>query len=637
MNSLPPISRGALLTCQGLVLSAFEATAGVWAGQWWINGSVWRVRVPPGALPVPPQPGQVWECDGESAAHLEWGEQWVVTSGQRAMPKGQLVAPFLAHHVAGLTNHRAARWWKRWGSQLPDVLQQNKVHSLARLLGGPLAHEITLEALTCWTAQQLEVDIARLVHSWDGDDTLVAAVRDHYGSMAVSALRMDPYRLLAFAPFPRVDAMAQRAGVRAGDRRRLVGALESVVHARSDCGAPVLHEEVLVADTATCLDMDVDKARRALDLASETGVVRAVGGRTWMGEAAWRRCALIMDRLDRLVGAIGTTPAKDGLTHESDRYSIAAAIRVIEAAPLARVCAPTRAGRAKFAVAWRDFLARQGRYLDVFAESTELAHYLGAALGTSVPAQGADPFGVSEAGDTVLWACSSQRMQSLAGLLATRPSLKQLIVVDDGRAGNSINDTAALFANYQGTPTVTLTTEAAADDGVFAHLADDQRWDLVMHAKPYDARAGQWEGVRSFRTSSNMHAQAVIGVCHQQLRHGTVALVIDDPQERAKVHTQWTMESTALPSSQIDRALRVVRLVDLEPEEAATIVIAMPSSMPPKEWWIVALGKARKRVVIVGGKRVRDTAVARALLPPPIGASEVLRRVRPGERMKHGG
>ena len=613
---------------QGLVLSCFDASDDAWAGQWWVNGNAWRVRIPHGALPVRPQSGQVWACVGESAAHPEWGEQWVVSCGYRVMPTDELVAPFLAHHIPGLTRGRADRWWTRWGNDLSQRLTHEDLRLLATTLGGPAAHELALAAVTYWEVHQWEVAVAQLLYEWGGDDALVAAVRDHYGPTASEALRTDPYRLLAFASFAVVDPIARRAGVGIGDERRLVGVVVSIVEAWWERSVWVLREDVLLPDIAACMGDDVHRVRRAIDLAREAGVLHSVGYATWMGDAAWRCSAFVLDRLDTL---LGSTPAGAPVCQLEERYlTITAAVDAVATMPVACVSAPTRATQAIFAAAWCESVLSHGQSLDVVAESVELAEYLEDALGVPVSTLGEDPFGRQKVSDSVLWVASSRRVKCWTKFFVSHPSLQRLIVVNTGRFDNQFDITRALLARYERVARLALDIDERMDDSLFPSATDEQLWVQITQAPPYDARDGAWKGVRWLDATSATQRRATIGVCYQQLRLGSVALLIDDPQERRTMTEQWTAALQEFPVVFSGQELRVVGIADLVPEDVVTVIIPVPPSVWPKLWWVTAMGKARHRVVWVGPAFAGDSpagGVAPVLSLET--AREVLRQVWP--------
>ncbi|KLD64398.1 hypothetical protein Y882_07505 [Dyella japonica DSM 16301] len=546
------------------------------------------------------------------------------------MPADELVAPFLAHHIPGLTRGRAGRWSARWGSDLPERLTHGDIHLLATTLGGSAAHELALGAVTYWEAHQWEVEIAQLLYAWGGDDALVAATRDHYGPTASDALQTDPYRLLAFAPFAVVDPIARRAGVAADDDRRGIGAAVSVVQAWWEHGAWVLSEEVLLSDLAGCMGDDVQQVRRAIDMARQAGVLHSVGGATWMGDAAWRCCAYILDRLDALVGS-GATPSEQPVRQLKERaHTITAAVTSITTMPLACISAPTRTTQAMFAAAWCEGVVSRGQSLVVVTESVQQAEYFEHVLGMPVSTLGDDPLGLRVASDAVLWLASSRRVGCWAKLLVSQPALQQLVVVNTGRFDDPVDMTRALLARYEEVPTLALAVDDRMDDSPFVSSPDEQCLAQINQAAPYDARDSAWMGVRWLHATSANLRQATIGVCYQQLRQGSVALLIDDPQERRTMAEQWTAALQEMSVAPPGPTLRVVGMADLAPGDVATVVIPVPSPVPAMPWWVVAMTKARDRVVWVGPAFEGDGAVGGAAPALSLeGARDVLRRVRP--------
>jgi hypothetical protein len=83
-------------------------------------------------------------------------------------------------------------------------------------------------------------------------------------------LTADPYRMLAFAPWRKVDAAARVLGVAAHDARRHVGAVETVLLHRLSKSCTWMPEEALIATVAHVL-----KAARAAARAAVSAAVNA--------------------------------------------------------------------------------------------------------------------------------------------------------------------------------------------------------------------------------------------------------------------------------------------------------------------------------------------------------------------------
>ena len=435
-------------------------------------------------------------------------------------------------------------------------------------------------------------------------------------SVLHSVLHDDPYRLLAFATFAKVDAIARRAGVPVDDPRRGVGAVEAAVHAAADRGESVLHHTEMVSQVTARLGWDVPTVAQAIDRAREAGVLYALGDQRWVGEAAWRCCAWVNDRLGNLRNSGLRMTMEEQVFHEDGPIAISSAVRAVGTTTLSHVSAATRATRTAFSVALRDAWVEQGRRLHIIADSSCLATYLEVALKQPVAVVDRETLEVDVAGDTVLWLSSHRQLRSFARVLARWPELERLIVLDDGRVCRSSDDVEVPCEVHGRWPSLQLHAVPSPDDGWFAHMNTAARWACVKHARPYQARAGQREGVWWLQVGPDAHLQAVIGVCYQQAALGTVALVIDEAHARAQAHTMWQAALAGLPSPIGADALTIMAMADLESEDVATVVLSVPLSSPPLAWWAAALGNARERVIVVAANRpTPGTPIAGAACP----------------------
>lgn len=137
----------------------------------------------------------------------------------------------------------------------------------------------------------------------------------HYGQMAVSIVRNDPYRLardIRGIGFFAADNIAQHAGLEPTDPRRLSAAIEHALHEARLEGHVYLPEDILVERTAALLRRDDLELRPAIEtLITQNRLVAEPGGRG-PGDAIYLRSrfeeevesALLIDELVRAKPAL---------------------------------------------------------------------------------------------------------------------------------------------------------------------------------------------------------------------------------------------------------------------------------------------------------------------------------------------
>ena len=128
-------------------------------------------------------------------------------------PTGQLIINFLSKHPAfdglGIGKAKATRLWKKFGSDLYEVLRQGDLEKLTNVL----AEESARKLVEAWRAVSEEAGIVSFLDDHGFDARLANKVRKIWPRDALAKLRENPYRMLAFAGWEKVDRMARSLGV----------------------------------------------------------------------------------------------------------------------------------------------------------------------------------------------------------------------------------------------------------------------------------------------------------------------------------------------------------------------------------------------------------------------------------------
>jgi exodeoxyribonuclease V alpha subunit len=212
----------------------------------------------------------------------------------RANPtRGDLLKRFLATDDAfrGIGVARAEALWKHFGEALASVLDAADVAQLA----GVVPQDVAENLVTAWAEKREE---GRVVDWLDRHGferrlawKLAKQVVRVWSTDATIKLAENPYRMLAFASWEKVDTAARRVlGVAADDERRLIAGVEAACYKRLDDKHTATDHEVILALVRSHLRCDQRLADDAIARAETDGaIVKAVCGWQPLGPAVMER------------------------------------------------------------------------------------------------------------------------------------------------------------------------------------------------------------------------------------------------------------------------------------------------------------------------------------------------------------
>lgn len=178
--------------------------------------------------------GEVWSLEGEGRRHPKYGDQVHVEQASLVQPTGRLIIDFLTKHPAfdglGIGKAKATRLWKNFGSDLYEVLSQGDLEKLTYVL----AEESARRLVEAWRAVSEEAAIVSFLDDHGFDTRFADKVRKIWPGDTLTKLKENPYRMLAFAGWEKVDRMARSLGVAQCDPRQQVAAVEACLYQRLD-------------------------------------------------------------------------------------------------------------------------------------------------------------------------------------------------------------------------------------------------------------------------------------------------------------------------------------------------------------------------------------------------------------------
>jgi exodeoxyribonuclease V alpha subunit len=196
-----------------------------------------------------PFKGEIWTIHGSSEHHPKYGKQIQVATGYPDNPSGDLIISFISGNVAGLGRKKAERLWVSFGEDLYTILAGRDLSKLTGVLTEPTARKL----LEWWQNVRDKTEVYKFLSHYGFDVRLANKVCKVWPKDTLQQLLANPYRMMAFSSWVKVDAAAKSLGVGSDDPRRLVGAVEAFLYQRLEEKHTVTPEDVLLDGVHTLL------------------------------------------------------------------------------------------------------------------------------------------------------------------------------------------------------------------------------------------------------------------------------------------------------------------------------------------------------------------------------------------------
>ena len=234
--------------------------------------------------------GEAWLLEGVSRRHPKYGDQVHVEQAILVAPSGRLVIDFLVRHPAfnGLRigKAKARRLWEEFGQDLGAVLGQGDMEKLTRVLSAECAQKL----VEAWRAVSDEAGIVAFLDHHGFDLHLANKIRKVWPRDTLAKLRENPYRMLTFAAWEKVDRMARSLGVADDDPRRRIAAVEACLYRRLDAKHTLTSVGTLGDAVMAALRCGKSTARGAIDHACRGhAIVAAAHGYQPVGAAVMEK------------------------------------------------------------------------------------------------------------------------------------------------------------------------------------------------------------------------------------------------------------------------------------------------------------------------------------------------------------
>lgn len=219
---------------------------------------------------------------------------------------------------AGIGYAKAAKLGEAFGSDLARVLADGEVGLFTPIVGQDVAEGLVL----AWREHLARGDTVVWLGEHGFDPRLAGKVVDFWGEEAPQRLRENPYILLAFTSFAKVDAAARSLGIAAEDPRRLVAGVESALYDALDGKHTWMSGDVLKRAASAVLGAPGDVIDCAIAMAEADNAIERSGD-GWQASGPAMMEQFVVDRLSAM---IAPPPMEDLIAREVSADEVHAAL-----------------------------------------------------------------------------------------------------------------------------------------------------------------------------------------------------------------------------------------------------------------------------------------------------------------------
>jgi len=599
------LPHGSTHTVQGLVVSAFDANPHAWCLRLVTSRGIQSAWLRNGLIPFQIAPGQVWDFTGEIVDLQQYGEQLEIQRAMPAVPADAILAPFLAHHVPGLSLQRAQRMREALGTGLIACMNHGEVAPIARALGCPAPAQLAVLVVSIWADQVAYTELAQELYKYGITEKALRTAVGHYGQRSVAQVRDDPYRLLAFSEFGPVDQAAlKHFRMRDDDERRLMGTVDAAVYALHDRGSSIFTQKQLEKAVGEQSNLQQRQVVNAINLALQHGRLVGAGERHLMGEGFARIERAVIQFLSACNRSPSHSTAAANLTRAEDTREVAQVASEAAATKVSIILAHEELVAFSLVKCVADLFGACNERCYVLAGSDALCQRIDAATGLqSMTLRRAVAEGLCEPNKVpppraIAIVSSTIDFVDMARLLLQLHPADRLMFI--GRplphAGERTLLLPALLSVDQifrrELPLNTIIDPVAKAASRCVSISGITK--RVYIPSESDHRGAFWICV-----ADNRFERAVVGVSHQLRRHGSVAIVTRDDNEQ-RHYAQLINEAMVDTGAPGLGTVSVVTVDSVEPGDSdSTVVVLREPAAHSASWFQAAVRTAASRAVTV--------------------------------------
>ncbi|MCM8921435.1 MAG: ATP-dependent RecD-like DNA helicase [Candidatus Thiodiazotropha sp.] len=238
-------------------------------------GDLIKVKLNGDVQSIVPTLGEVWDITGAYDSDTTYGEQIVAEEAFPILPSGCVLIEFIGKNpkFAGIGVGTAKKMWMAFGEKLYGVLNyEDEELLLSKVKLNDTLVNILFET---WKEYEQVIPVVKFFHSLGFNAKLANKAMGFWGSGTVEKIKEDPYRLLAFGGWGKVDTAArEKLNVNCDAHIRLIAAVEEALYKAYGDKHTAQEYTSLLQRTKRLLG-GAQNAEMAIDLALSDGRVQA--------------------------------------------------------------------------------------------------------------------------------------------------------------------------------------------------------------------------------------------------------------------------------------------------------------------------------------------------------------------------
>jgi len=174
----------------------------------------YRIKTDFGVLPIQPTIGEIWAVSGKPVFTEEYGVQICAVDCHRQRPNGSVLVDFLYRNnrFPGLGKTKAKRLWNLFGENLYSILDNEDYDALTDKDRGNVGIKVANTIFSQWKEYAEEMPIIRWLQQKKFPAQLARSIYEVYKKDAITKIEADPYRMLSFSNWIKVDEIAFKMG-----------------------------------------------------------------------------------------------------------------------------------------------------------------------------------------------------------------------------------------------------------------------------------------------------------------------------------------------------------------------------------------------------------------------------------------
>jgi exodeoxyribonuclease V alpha subunit len=235
-------------------------------------------------IPSFPQIGEIWEFYGQDEDHVKYGAQFRVIKCARQQPSGALIVNYISYHLLGFGSYKAQRLWDTFGEDIYNILDAGDIRRLIGKKSGNIPKEVAIGFVEKWKQNKIETSVVAFVHEIGFKNNIAKYLLQSYGDLAISKINENPYRLLAFAEFNKIDDIAiDYFGIQKNDARRLQASILASIYKFYDSGSTAIRRDDLIKSVQKLSEQSKQCVVNAIEISLNCHLIVSINANLMQG------------------------------------------------------------------------------------------------------------------------------------------------------------------------------------------------------------------------------------------------------------------------------------------------------------------------------------------------------------------